>query len=321
MLLFRIISTRILQLVPVFFGVTFMTFAILNLLPGNVAVAILGSYATPQSIRILNQQLGLNQPFLVRYWEWLRNFFHGNLGSSLETHQSVISILSQRAPVTFELIIVAMCIALVVAIPLAVLSAKKTGGFADRMSTLLSMIGVSVPGFVIGLALILLVAEKSKIFPASGFSPLSGGLFSNLRTIFLPAFSLGFVLLATYTRVLRSDMREQLATEDYVLTARAKGIGPWSLIVRHVLRNSLFGFITVVALNLGTLFGGTVIIESVFDLPGIGSVLVTAITDRDSPTVQGIVVVLALAVVLANLVADLLYVVLDPRVRYGSAGE
>ncbi len=143
-----------------------MTFAILNLLPGNVATAILGPYATPQSIRILNQQLGLNQPFLVRYGQWLREFFHGSLGSSLETHQSVISILAQRAPVTGELILVAMCIALVVAIPLAVLSAKNAGGFADRLSTLLSMIGVSVPGFVIGLALILVVAEKSKIFPA-----------------------------------------------------------------------------------------------------------------------------------------------------------
>lgn len=320
-MLLRMTGKRLLQLIPVLLGVTFITFAILNLLPGNVALAILGQNATPQAERELERQLGLNHPFFVRYGDWLNGLFHGTLGRSLESHQSVASILAQRFSVSLELIIVALLIALLTAIPLAVLAAKKPGGFADRFASVVAMVGLSVPGFVIGLALILLAAVKVKIFPATGFSPLSSGLISNLRSIFLPALSLSFVLFAIYSRMLRADMAEQLATEDYVVTARAKGISSWAVMMRHVLRNSMFGLITVVGLNLGTLLGATVIIETVFVLPGLGSLVVTSITDKDSPVVQGVVVLMAVAVVLANLLTDLLYAVLDPRVRYGQSGR
>jgi peptide/nickel transport system permease protein len=312
---------RLLQLVPVLLGLSFITFAVLNLLPGNVALAILGQNATAQSEQQLEQELGLNRPFIVRYGDWLGDLLHGDLGRSLITHQSVNTVLAQRVPVTAELIVVAILIALIIAVPVAVLSAMRTGGPVDRIGGLVAMVGLSVPGFVVGLALILVVSVKVKIFPATGYTALSDGLLSNLRTIFLPALSLSFVLFATYSRVLRADMVEQLTSAEYVVAARARGISSWAMMVRHVLRNSIFGLVTVVGLNLGTLFGATVVIESVFALPGVGSLLVTSITDKDSPTVQGVVVVMAVAVVVANLLTDLLYSVLDPRVRYGNTGH
>lgn len=319
-MLLRVIVRRVLQLIPVLLGVTFITFTVLNLLPGNTAVAILGQNATKQSVAQLEQQLGLNRPFFVRYGDWLGSLVHGNFGHSLITSQSISTIMAERAPVTLELIVLAILIALILAIPVAMLAASKRGGLADRFSALLAMVGLSVPNFVVGFVLILVVAVHIRALPASGYRPLGDGLFVNLRTMILPALSLSFVLFATYTRMLRADMAEQLATEDYVVAARSRGIAERLVLVRHVLRNSMLGLITVVGLNLGTLFGATVVIETVFALPGIGNLLYTSIYGKDAPTVEAVVVVMAVAVVLANLLTDLLYSVLDPRVRYGTAG-
>lgn len=320
-MLVRMVLRRVLELIPVLVGLSFITFAVLNLLPGNVTEAILGSQATAASERVLSRQLGLNHPFLVRYWDWVTGVLHGNLGNSLITNESVTSQLGQRLPVSAELVVLSILIALLIAIPLAVLASRRAGGIVDRFSSLLAMIGLSVPGFVIGLALILLVSVQVKLFPATGFTPLSQGLLPNLRTMFLPSLSLSFVLMATYTRVLRADMAEQLTSAEYVTAARARGIRSWTMLIRHVLRNSIFGLITVVGLNLGTLFGATVIIETVFALPGLGSLLISSITSKDSPVVQGVVLVMALAVVIANLLTDILYSVLDPRIRYGNTSR
>lgn len=320
-MLVRMVLRRVLELIPVLVGLSFITFAVLNLLPGNVTEAILGSQATAASERVLSRQLGLNHPFLVRYWDWVTGVLHGNLGNSLITNESVASQLGQRLPVSAELVVLSILIALLIAIPLAVLASRRAGGIVDRFSSLLAMIGLSVPGFVIGLALILLVSVQVKLFPATGFTPLSQGLLPNLRTMFLPSLSLSFVLMATYTRVLRADMAEQLTSAEYVTAARARGIRSWTMLIRHVLRNSIFGLITVVGLNLGTLFGATVIIETVFALPGLGSLLISSITSKDSPVVQGVVLVMALAVVIANLLTDILYSVLDPRIRYGNTSR
>lgn len=319
-MLARFLVRRILQLIPVLLGVTFITFTILNLLPGNVALAILGQNATQAGVEQLQRQLGLDHPFFVRYWDWLSSLVQGKLGHSLVTSQSVARILAERAPVTLELIILAILIALVVSIPVAVVAANKSGGIADRLSAFVAMVGLSIPNFVLGLVLILLVAVRVKVFPATGFTPLADGLLPNLKTMVLPALTLSFVLFATYTRVLRADMAEQLAREDYVVSARAMGIRRWVILVRHVLRNSMFGLITVVGLNLGTLFGATVVIETVFALPGVGDLLVTSIYSKDAPTVEGVVVCMAVVVVLANLLTDILYSVVDPRVRYGRSG-
>lgn len=313
----RLVGERFLQLVPVVLGVSIITFLLLNLLPGNVAVAILGPDATSQGLAQLRHQLGLNHALPVRYWHWLTQALSGNLGQSLTTHESVASLLGQRVPVTLELIILAILIALFLAIPFAVLAAWRPGGIFDRVSGLVSMLGLSLPNFVVGIVLILVLAVHARVLPATGFQPLSTGLGSNLRTVIIPALSMSFLLFATYMRMLRADMLEQMDSEDYVVTAEAKGVPTGGILVRHVLRNSLFGLLTVVAVNFGTLVGASVIIETLFGLPGVGQLLISSIYNRDVTVVQGIVLVMAVVVVLMNLLADVLYAVLDPRVRHG----
>ena len=205
------------------------------------------------------------------------------------------------------------------AIPVAVLAARrKPKGVIDRLSVLVSMIGFSCPQFVFAeLLMILIFAVHLRIVPALGFQPLSAGLWTNLHSIILPACTLGFGIFCGYTRLLRADLIDQMNQEDYIITARAKGVAPYRILIRHALRNSIFGLITVVALNVGTLVGGAVIIEQIFGLPGMGQELLQSINNRDITTVQAIVSLLAVTVVVANLVADILYAVLDPRIRYG----
>jgi peptide/nickel transport system permease protein len=316
-MLVRVVGKRLLQSIPVLGGVTLITFMLLNVLPGNAALAILGQQATAASQAALEKQLGLNQPLAERYFTWLGHVFQGRLGDSLTTGQSVLTELSQRAPVTVELLILGILIALVTAIPIAVLAAGRPGGVVDRLSAMVAMAALSIPTLILGILLILILSVKFKVFPATGFVPLSGGLGPNLRSMFLPALTISGVLFATYTRLLRADMAEQIATEDYVAVARSKGISKALILTRHVLRNSLFGLITVVGVNFGTLLGGTVIVESVFALPGIGQLLVASINSRDANSVQGVVLILAVAVVLVNLLTDVLYALLDPRVHYG----
>lgn len=296
-----------------------MAFALLNLLPGNIAIAILGTNATPGAIAQLNRQLGLNRPFFVRYGSWLWQDLHGNFGTSFVTHESVLQTILPRVPVTLELVVFALLIALVCAVPAAVLAARRPGKTVDKILGTVSMVGLSMPNFVLALLLVLILGVRLRAFPTTGFIPLSAGLAPNLTTMLMPALSMSFVLFATYTRVLRGDMVEQLQSEEYVSTARAKGAGEWRVLVRHVLRNSALGMVTVVGTNFGVLVGTTVVIESIFDLPGVGNLLISSIYNRDLPVVQGLVVVLAIVVVLANTAADLLNSVLDPRVRHGRA--
>lgn len=316
-MILSVVWRRFLQFIPVVIGVTFITFLLLNLLPGDTAVAILGTNANPQSIAALRRQLHLNEPLLVRYGHWFTSAFTGHLGNSLITQQSVSTVLLQRVPVTLELLILAFLIALIFAVPAAVLAANHPKGLADRASATVAMLGLAVPNFVLGLILILVFAQHLHLFPATGYSSLSSGLGPNLRSLLLPAITVAFVLFATYTRMLRADMLQQLTHEEYVITARAKGISKARLLVRHVLRNSLFSLITVIGVNFGTLIGATVIVESIFALPGLGSLLVSSVYNRDVTVVQGVVVILAVVAVLMNLITDLLYVILDPRVRYG----
>jgi peptide/nickel transport system permease protein len=302
-------------MIPVAIGVTFIAFGILNLLPGGTAATILGGNATPRAIAQLNKTLGLNHPFIVRYWDWIWAALHGNLGSSLQTQQAVSSVIASRAPVTAELGFMAILFALVLAVPLATLSAHKPNGIFDRIFTFVSLMSISVPPFVLGLGLIIIFSLKLRWFSTLGYVPMSAGLWENVRSLILPAISLGVFYFAIYLRVLRGDMVQQINTEHYVVTARGKGMGEWRVLLRHVLPNALFGMITVVTVNLGLLIGGSVLIEQVFAVPGMGLALITAVTSRDAPVVQGVVVCLALTIVLANLLADILYTVLDPRVR------
>jgi len=314
----RLTVHRLLQSIPVLFGVTFGTFCLLNLLPGTAALALLGTNATPEAVKELNIRLHLNEPFFTRYWNWLSGALTGHLGTSLVNGDAVTSILAQRLPVSLELVIFAFVLAILVAVPMSVLAARRRGGVADRVNIVVSMFGLSVPNFVVGLFLILIFSVHLKLFPAFGFTPLSKGLLPNLRSMLLPAITLALGLLAAYNRVLRADLVDQMEGEDYVVTAKAKGIPPRQVLLRHALRNSLFGLITLVALNLGTLIGGTVVVEQIFALPGIGQELLLAIGVKDVPMVQAIVAVVAVAVVVGGLLADILYAALDPRIRHGS---
>jgi peptide/nickel transport system permease protein len=214
-----------------------------------------------------------------------------------------------------------MLLSVAVAIPLATLAVRKPHGIADRLSLVISMTGLSVPGFVLGLVLILIFAVHLRVLPAVGFTPLSAGIWPNLRTMILPSSTLGFALMCNYTRVLRADLSDQMRGEDYILTARAKGITPWQVLIRHALRNSSFSLLTLIGLNLGVLLGGTVLTEEIFSIPGMGSALIQAVETQDVIVVEAVVVVLSLGVVVSSLLTDLLYAVLDPRIRYGRAAS
>lgn len=313
----RTVVRRILQAVPVMFGVTFLTYALMNLLPGGAAVALAGEGATQQRINAIRIELHLNEPFLTRYWHWLSAAVTGNLGNSLSSGQPVMHTLASRLPVTAELVFISLLVSLVLAVPLALLAAHRPNGIIDRVTTGISITGLALPNFVFGIVLILIFAVHLKLLPAIGYVPLGKGLWPNLRTMILPATALGFPLFSTYLRVLRADLIDQLYGEDYVVTARAKGLSPRRILTSHALRNSLFSLITLVGLNLGVLMGGTVLIEQIFGVPGIGQELITAITLEDVTAAEAVVVILALAVVVASILTDLSYALLDPRIRHG----
>ncbi len=299
---------------------TLLTFGVLNLLPGDTASAILGLNATKSSLAILDQKLGLDHPFWYRYWEWLHGLVTGHLGISLSTNQPISTILAQRIPVSLEVALLAFVEALIISVPLALLAAWRRGGIVDRAVVALGSIGLSFPPFVFALVLILVFSLRLHVLPATGYVPLTESVVGNLRTMILPSFTISLGLICGYMRLLRADLVDQMAGEQYIELARAKGLRQWGVLTRHAFRNSLFALLTVIGLHLGTIISGTVIVETIFGLPGIGQELYSAITLRDAPVVEAIVVILALTVVLANLATDLLYSVLDPRIRYGRPG-
>ena len=317
----RLIGRRVLAAIPVMWGVTFLTFVVMNLLPGDAAQELLGANATPAQVQQERIKLHLNEPFWIRYGHWLGGVIHGDFGTSLTSQQAVTTLLGQKLPVTLELLLYALIISVGFAIPVAALAARKPRGIADRISMAVAMAGLSIAPYVLALVLVVVFAVKLSVVPAIGFVPAGQGIGGNIRSLTLPAVSIAFPLFCFYVRQLRADILEQMQGEDYVVTARAKGVAPWRVLVRHALRNSLFGLITIVGLNIGTLVGAVVIIEAIFSLPGIGQILLQSINDRDIPVVEGTVLVFAVVVVAANLLTDLLYAALDPRIRYGRAAS
>jgi peptide/nickel transport system permease protein len=313
----RLIVGRLLIVVPVVLGVSLLAFAVLELMPGTPAQVLLGPEATEEQIAALEWQLKLDRPAVARYWEWLSNALKGDLGRSVASGQPVARMLAERLPVTLELVTLALLLSISLAVGLALLAVRRPNGVMDRACAVVSIIGLSVPNYVLALALVLLLAVNARLFPSIGFVPLGESISGNLASMTLPAIALGFPFCGFYTRLLRGDLLEQMRGQDYVLTAMAKGLGPWRVLLGHVFPNSVFGLATVVGMNAGALIGGAVIIEQIFALPGMGHLLLQAINVRDFVTVQGVVLVTALATVLVNLGVDLFYVTLDPRVRYG----
>jgi peptide/nickel transport system permease protein len=310
----RVAGRRLLIAIPVLWGVTLLTFIVENALPGDAAEALLGANATPAEIKALSIKLHLNEPLLARYWDWLWAALHGNLGNSLYSGQPVASIIAQRLPVTIDLVIYALVLTLVISVPLALLCARRPGGIIDRLIMALCMAGLSIAPIVLALVLLQVFSGYlHNLLPA-----LASGTGNDLRDLTMPALTLALPLAAFYIRFLRADLIEQMS-EEYTVTALAKGLSRWRVLTRHALRNSFIGLLTVIGLNLATLIGVTVIAENIFGLAGVGNELLQAIQHRDVPLLEGIVLVFAGFVVIVNLVTDLLYGVLDPRIRHGRA--
>jgi peptide/nickel transport system permease protein len=314
----RVVGRRLLAAIPVLIGVTFVTFSVMSVLPNDTAQATLGLNASPSAVAALNHTLGLDQPFWQRYWHWLVHVLHGNLGTTIEG-SSVNHELAIHVPTTLGLLLYALVVSVLLAIIVATLAARRPNGIMDRLSLVVSMLGLSTAPYVFAFLLIIVFAVKLNWFPVlSGPVTGPGSFFKNLT---LPACAIGFGLFAIYTRLLRADMVEQMQREDYIVTAKAKGVAPWRVLTRHALRNSMFNLITVIGLNLGGLVGAAAIIETIFQVQGIGNDLLNGISTHDAPLVEGITLVFALVTVLGNLLADLAYAALDPRIRYGSSNS
>lgn len=315
----RFAARLVLSVVPVLFAVSLITFFAIEVLPGNTAEQLAGANATSEQIERLETALRLDRPPWVRYGEWIGGTLRGDLGISLANRQSVASLIGERLPVTLALTTLALGLALAAAIPLALFSVYRPGGVVDRVVSIFSITGLSLAGYILGPLLILIFAVQLGILPSIGYVPLSENLLAGLRSLILPATALAVPLIGLYTRFLRGDLLEQIDGHDYILAAKARGIGPWRALLRHALPNSLFGLMTLVGLHLGALLGGAVIVEQIFALPGIGQLLLQSVNLRDITVVQAVVLLLATSTVLANLTVDVLYAALDPRIRHGRA--
>jgi peptide/nickel transport system permease protein len=312
----RVAGRRLLAAIPVLLGVTFLTFSVLNALPNDTAQAILGLSASPAAVAALNHTLGLDQGFWAQYWHWLDRVLHGNFGTTVGG-ASVNHELAIHVPTTLWLLLYALVVSTALSIFVAALAARRPNGIADRIVLAVSMLGISTAPYAFAFLLIIIFAVKMTWFPVlSGPVNGVGSFFHNLT---LPAAAIGFGLFSIYTRILRADIVEQMQREDYIVTAKAKGVPPWRVLIRHALRNSMFTLITVIGLNLGGLVGAAAVIETIFEVQGIGNDLIMGIMNRDAPLIEGITLFFALVTVLGNLLADLAYAVLDPRIRYGSS--
>jgi peptide/nickel transport system permease protein len=315
----RIIVVRLLQSIPVIIGVSFIVFLLLNLLPGGTVGALLGQNSTPALVHALTIKLGLNHPLMQRYFHWLWQAVRGNFGDSLVNGVPVAGTIANRLPVSAEVGVFAFVAALFFAIPVSLLAARKPHSIFDRFIFVLNMLAVSCPVFVIALLGVIVFAVHLHWVPAFGFVPLSKGLGPNLRSIVLPSMSIALGIFSQYTRIVRADLIDQMNGEDYIVTARAKGLSAQRILLIHAFRNALFNLITVVVINLGFIITGSVILESIFGIPGMGLLLINALQLRDVVTIQAVVALIATIVVISNLAADLLYSVLDPRIRHGSS--
>lgn len=313
----RRLRTQVLTLLTVLLATTALTFAITEILPGDAAVSILGETATQEELASLRTELGLDRSLPVRYVDWLSRVARGDLGKSYKTRESISVMIAQRLPVTIELIIITQILALGLAVPAGILAAYRNRSRTDSALAAVSIGLLSLPAFVKGIVLIYVLSVALGWFPASGYASLEDGLLANLHSMFLPALTLALAEFPVYMRLLRADMISTLQ-QDYILVARAKGLSVREILLGHALRPSSLSLVTVVGINLGRLVGGAVIIETLFALPGIGQMLVNAVYQHDHFVIQGVVLVIAVGFVLINLAVDLVYTLLDPRVRVGA---
>lgn len=309
------IARRVGQLVPVLLIVSAVVFFVFRIIPGDMAIMRLGQNADPASITAMRKLLGLDRPLVVQYVEWLGNAARGDLGTSYINEQSVTSLVLQTFPATLELAILGMLLGLVLSVPMGILAALRRGTWLDHVTRVLALIGFCMPRYWLAVLLISLLAVQVGWLPPAGYADLSADPADNLRHAALPVLSLGLTIAAVQMRFLRSSLLDVL-NQDYVRTARAKGLSPGTVALRHALKNALIPFVTIVGLEMGSLLGGLVVVEQIFSWPGIGWLMINSITQRDYAVVQGAVLFVAAGVVVINLVVDVLYGYLDPRIRY-----
>lgn len=311
----KYIVKRVLSLIPVLFIVSIIVFFLMHLVPGDPAAVMLGDMATEEEINALREQMGLNKPLVLQYFSWIGGMFHGDFGESVFLEGSMLSILKQYFGPTVSLTLCSLVIALVIALPLGIIAAKKRGRAADQAISGFTMLGISIPGFLMGLLLVLLFAVKLKWLPSSNYKSIKEyGLATHLYYMILPAVSLGLMQAALITRMTRSSVLEVLNC-DYIKMAKAKGVSNFSLLVKHALRNAVLPIITVIGQSFIALLSGAAVVEKIFNIPGIGSLVVNSIGRRDYEVLQAVVLFIAVINILINLAVDLLYGLADPRVR------
>ena len=309
------ILRRLLASVPVIFMVGVITFSILHIAPGDPAVLMAGEEATPEDVEKMRKALGFDRPFYVQFGVWVGNLLRGDLGTSIFSKHSIASLMAPRLQPTLSLGLIAIVLSGLIGVPMGVLAATYAGRFTDRACMIFAVLGFSVPVFWLGFIFIWVFAVEIRIFPAVGFVPISEGILPFLRSLTLPALANAIPFSALVARMTRSTMIEVLQ-EDYIRTARAKGLTGFVVTMRHALRNASIPIVTVIGLVFAALVSGAVVTETVFAIPGLGRLLVDGVVRRDYPIVQAMLMVTAVAYVFVNLIIDVFYAYLDPRIRY-----
>lgn len=312
----KFILKRLLQLIPVLLLVGVVVFIIVRLIPGDPAVVMLGPEATAGEIAMMRESLGLDKPFLFQMGIWFFNALRGDFGSSYYYDMTVSSLIISRLEPTLLLMSLGLLVSIIVGIPMGIIAAVHHNRFLDRFSIIFSMLGISIPNFWLGLMLILIFAQKLHLLPAIGYIPIDeGSLLNSLKYLILPAFTLGLQKASETARLTRSSMLEVLRA-DFIRTAKAKGLSHKVVIMKHALRNAMVPTLTGIGINIARLAGGAVVTEAVFNIPGAGSLIVSAISRRDYSLIQGHIIYVALMFVIVNLIIDILYKVFDPRVEF-----
>lgn len=310
------ICKRILSLIPVMFVVSVVVFLVVYMIPGGPATALLGLEASSDQIAALNAELGFDRPFLVQYADWLMGVFQGDWGESYFLHQSVLEAIAEYFTPTLSLAILAQLIALVLSVPLGILAAYRRGTAIDVAAVSVSLIGSALPGFLLSMFLMLFFGVYHQWFPVAGYAELSAGLGEHLKYLFVPALSLGIVQAAYITRMTRSSLLETLY-KNYIRTARSKGLKEKKVVLTYALKNAAPAILTAVGQSFGSLITGTIVTETIFNIPGIGMLTMGSITRRDVFVIQGVVLFVTLLYVLVNLIVDILYGFVDPRLQPG----
>jgi peptide/nickel transport system permease protein len=313
--MFRYILRRVLATIPVMGVVAIFVFLMLRLSPGDPAAVIAGDYATSDDIALIREKLGLADPIIVQFWRWIGQIVTGDLGISIFTNLPVTTLIGQRLEPTLMLALTTLTFSVIVAVPLGTIAAWKAGGWLDRGIMVFAVAGFSIPVFVLGYMLFYVIALKGGLLPVQGYRPIGDGLGPFLAHIALPTLTLSMIYIALIARITRASVIEVLQ-EDYIRTARAKGQSEPLVLLRHALANAAVPIVTVIGLGVALLIGGVVVTESVYNIPGLGRLVLDAVLKRDYPIIQGLILLFSFVYILVNLVVDLLYTILDPRIRY-----